>query len=159
MSTIDKPRTKTLPPLIAGQRLDQPTFHERYEAMPPETRAELVEGVVYMPSPMRRDHGTEGRIVAGWLFCYQLKTPGVEGADGATVKLDQQGEPQPDCQLHFAPELGGQIRYDPEGYFAVHPELIIEIARSSRAFDLARRRPITSGLGCGNMSLWSSTPT
>ena len=91
MSTIDEPRTKTLPPLIAGQRLDRPTFHERYEAMPPETRAELVGGVVYMPSPMRSDHGKEGRIVAGWMFHYQLKTPGVEGADGATVKLDQRG--------------------------------------------------------------------
>ena len=89
--------------------------------MPPETRAELVGGVVYMPSPMRRDHGTEGRIVAGWLFYYQLKTPGVEGADGATVKLDQQGEPQPDCQLHIAPELGGQIRYDPERLFCRAP--------------------------------------
>ena len=159
MSTVERSRVSTLPALIAGQRLDQPTFHERYEAMPPETRAELVGGVVYMPSPMRRNHGTEGRIVAGWLFYYQLKTPGVEGADGATVKLDQQGEPQPDCQLHIAPELGGQIRYDPEGYFAGAPELIIEIARSSRAFDLARRRPITSGLECRNTSLWSSTPT
>jgi hypothetical protein len=68
MSTIDEPRIKTLPPLIAGQRLDQPTFHERYEAMPPETRAELLGGVVSIPSPMRRDHGIEGCIVAGWLF-------------------------------------------------------------------------------------------
>ena len=42
-----------LPPLVAGQHLDQPTFHERYEAMPPETWAELVGGVVYMPSPVR----------------------------------------------------------------------------------------------------------
>ncbi len=93
-----------------------------------------------MPSPMRRDHGMEGRIVAGWLFYYQLKTPGVKGADGATVKLDQQGEPQPDCQLHIAPELGGQIRYDPEGYFAGAPELFIEIARSSRAYDLGAKK-------------------
>jgi len=140
MSTVKRPRVASLPVLIAGQRLDQPTFHERYEAMPPETRAELVGGVVYMPSPMRRDHGTEGRIGAGWLFYYQLKTPGVKGADGATVKLDQQGEPQPDCQLYIAPELGGQIRYDPEGYFAGVPELIVEIARSSRAFDLGAKK-------------------
>jgi hypothetical protein len=58
MSTGERVRTKiVLPPLVAGQHLDQPTFHERYEAMPPETRAELVGGVVYMPSPMRLDHG------------------------------------------------------------------------------------------------------
>ena len=53
MSTVDRPKARTLPPLVAGQQLDQPTFHERYEAMPPETRAELVGGVVYMPSPLR----------------------------------------------------------------------------------------------------------
>ncbi len=140
MSTVERPRVSTLPVLIAGQRLDQPNFHERYEAMPPETRAELVGGVVYMPSPMRGDHGMEGRIVAGWLFYYQLKTPGVKGADGATVKLDQQGEPQPDCQLFIAPDLGGQISLDPEGYFAGAPELIVEISRSSRAFDLGAKK-------------------
>jgi Uma2 family endonuclease len=140
MSTIDEPRKRTLPPLIAGQRLDQPSFHDRYEAMPPETRAELVGGVVFMPSPMRRDHGMEGHIVGGWLFHYQLKTPGVKGADGATVILDQQGEPQPDCQLFIAPEWGGQIRFDPNGYFAGAPELIIEVARSSRSFDLGVKK-------------------
>ena len=38
--------------LVEGQRLDQPTFHALYEAMPPGTRAELIDGVVYMPSPL-----------------------------------------------------------------------------------------------------------
>ena len=44
---IDRPRM-----LVEGQRLDQPTFHALYEAMPPGTRAELIDGVVYMPSPV-----------------------------------------------------------------------------------------------------------
>jgi len=34
MSTVEPPKRKTLPPLVHGQHLDQPTFHERYEAMP-----------------------------------------------------------------------------------------------------------------------------
>ena len=35
MSTVERAQpTKILPPLVAGQHLDQPTFHERYEAMP-----------------------------------------------------------------------------------------------------------------------------
>jgi hypothetical protein len=38
--------------LMEGQDLDQPTFHALYEAMPPGTRAELIDGVVYMPSPV-----------------------------------------------------------------------------------------------------------
>ena len=62
MSTVERPaKRRTLPPLEAGQHLDQPTFHERYEAMPPDTRAELVGGVVYMPSPLRDDHGEHGQ--------------------------------------------------------------------------------------------------
>ena len=44
---VDSART-----LVEGQRLDQPTFHALYEAMPPGTRAELIDGVVYMPSPV-----------------------------------------------------------------------------------------------------------
>ena len=93
MSTVERATRTTLPPLEAGQRLDQPTFHERYEAMPPDTRAELVGGVVYMPSPMRDDHGDTGqRSSAGWLFHYKWKTPGVRSAsDGSTVKLDELG--------------------------------------------------------------------
>jgi hypothetical protein len=67
MSTVDQPRKAALPSLIPGQRLDQPTFHERYEAMPPETRAELVGGVVYMPSPLSYDHGDTESNVSYWL--------------------------------------------------------------------------------------------
>ncbi len=29
MSTVDRPQPRLLPALEAGQRLDQPTFHER----------------------------------------------------------------------------------------------------------------------------------
>jgi Uma2 family endonuclease len=140
MSTVDRPKTRTVIPLSAGQRLDQPTFHERYEAMPPGTRAELVGGVVYMSSPMRGDHGESDHIVGGWLFHYQLYTPGVKGAGGATVKLDQEGEPQPDRQLFIPAELGGQVALDSQGYFNGPPELVVEISRSSRAFDLGAKK-------------------
>ncbi len=82
----------------------------------------------------------EGHIVAGWLFHYQLKTPGVSGAGGATVILGQQGEPQPDSVLFIAPDLGGQLDFDSKGYFAGAPELVVEIARSSRSFDLGPKK-------------------
>ena len=61
MSTVEKQSgastTTADPPLVDGERLSQAEFHRRYEAMPPRTRAELVGGIVYMPSPMSADHG------------------------------------------------------------------------------------------------------
>jgi Uma2 family endonuclease len=140
MSTVERTQPKTLPPLMDGQHLDQLTFHERYEAMPPDTRAELVGGVVFMPSPMRSDHGKQSRIVSGWLDRYERFTPGVEGGDGSTVKLDRGGEPQPDHLLLIAPESGGQCGLDEEGYLTGAPELIVEVARSSRKFDLNAKK-------------------
>jgi Uma2 family endonuclease len=141
MSTVEHARPKmSLPPLKDGERLDQPTFHKRYEAMPPNTRAELVGGVVYMPSPMSLDHGDESRNVAGWLFHFQWKTPGVEGGDGATAKLFEQSEPQPDHHLRIPAALGGHTHVDAGGYLAGPPELIVEIARSSRSFDLREKK-------------------
>ncbi len=121
MSTVRRPPTKTLPPLVAGQHLDQPTFHQRYEAMPPETRAELVDGVVYMPSPLIYDHGEEDCNVGGWLFHYKVFTRGVHSPINATVKLDRKGEPQPDCQLFIPAELGGQVHIDEERYITGAP--------------------------------------
>jgi Uma2 family endonuclease len=140
MSTVERVDTKVLPSLAAGQRLDQPTFHERYEAMPPETRAELVGGVVYMPSPVSKDHGEDDNDVSGWLFYYKVYTPGVSTPNTATVKLDPKGEPQPDCQLRVPRELGGQTYVDADGYIAGAPELVVEIARASRNYDLNQKK-------------------
>jgi Uma2 family endonuclease len=140
MSTIERPDRRVIPPLEAGQRLDQPTFHERYEAMPPSTRAELIGGVVYMPSPLRTDHGENSRVVSGWLLQYQRFTKGIRGADNTTVILGGFGEPQPDGLLFIPEALGGLSRIDKDGYIAGPPELIVEVARSSRAIDLGKKK-------------------
>jgi Uma2 family endonuclease len=145
MSTVKRAKAKAkartaIPPLTTGEHLDQPTFHERYEAMPPDTRAELVGGVVYMPSPLSTDHGEEDQNVSGWLFHYKVFTLGVSGANDTTVKLDPQSEPQPDCQLRIPSELGGQSHIDEHRYVAGAPELIVEVARSSRKFDLKQQK-------------------
>src|SRR5207248_180925 len=90
--------------------------------------------------PMRRDHGGTSRIVSGWLLYYQWKTLGLPGEDGGTVKLDAQGEPQPDHQLRIPAEMGGQTHIDDEGYITGAAELIVEIARSSRYYDLKQKK-------------------
>jgi len=135
MSTIDRQKPVTLPPLIAGQRLDRATFHERYEAMPPATRAELIEGIVHMPSPLSLDHGDENTPIVYWLGHYQRATPGVKTTINASTLLDDQAEPQPDVSLRILPECGGRTHVE-GGFLAGGPELVVEIARSSRTIDL-----------------------
>jgi hypothetical protein len=135
MSTAEHPRRTATPPLVAGQRLDQPTFHERYEAMPPGVRAELINGVVSMPSPAGLQHGSAHVPSLVWLSYYEENTPGVQVLDNATTFLGPRSEPQPDAMLRILPECGGQTVADPE-YVRGVPELILEVSHSSRYTDL-----------------------
>ena len=135
MSTIDRSAPVASPPLVAGQRLDRVTFHERYERMPPNTRAELIGGVVYMPSPLSFDHGDVNVPVVSWLVGYERATRGVRVTINASTLLDELGETQPDVSLRILPEYGGQTRIEGK-YLAGPPELVVEIARSSRSIDL-----------------------
>lgn len=139
MSTVDRTEARTLPPLVEGERLDRATFHERYEAMPPGTRAELVGGVVYMPSPLGYEHGKRDRGLSYWLGHYQRFTRGIGGAANATVQFDDYGEPQPDQQLRIPEELGGRSRIE-GGYVVGPPELVAEVSESSWKVDLGPKK-------------------
>lgn len=131
--------TRVLPPLIAGQCLDQPTFHPRYEAMPDGTWAEPVGGIVHMPSPLRSEHGDYDDVVAYWTGHYRRYTRGLRGGRNSTVILDRSGECQPDGQVRILEELGGQTRIV-DGSIVGAPELVIEIARTSRYSDLNEKK-------------------
>jgi len=121
--------------LVEGEHLDQPSFHARYEAMPPGTRAELIGGVVFMPSPVGRAHGQAQVTAIVWLSYYAENTPGVEVLDNATTVLGSKSEPQPDALLRILPECGGQTRTE-RGYGRGAPELVVEIAKATRYIDL-----------------------
>ena len=139
MSTVERPERLLFPPLVAGQRLDQPTFHERYASMPPGTRAELVGGVVYMPSPLSLTHGEPDHNLGGLFFLYKRATPGVRGAPNVTVKLGLYGEPQPDLVLLIPEGLGGQSRLV-GSYIIGAPELVAEVGLTTRSFDLGPKK-------------------
>jgi Uma2 family endonuclease len=128
-----------MPPLEAGDRLDQPTFHARYQAMPEDTRAELIGGVVHMPSPLKRPHGRVHMLVNGWLLAYESATPGIEALDNATNILGPESEPQPDACLRILPEHGGQTREENE-YVVGPPELVVEVASGMESIDLHAKR-------------------
>jgi hypothetical protein len=78
-----------LPPLDSGDRLTRSEFERRYDAMPHLKKAELIEGVVYMPSPVRvRSHGKPHGQIMSWVGVYCAATPGVDFADNPTLRLD-----------------------------------------------------------------------
>ena len=122
-------------PLVEGQRLDQPTFHARYEAMPPGIRAELINGVVLMPSPVGPPHGRASLSTAMWLGFFQGQTPGVEALVDTSTALGLKSEPQPDAQLRILPEYGGRTQADRRFVHGV-PELLVEVAHATRYTDL-----------------------
>ena len=115
-----------------GQRLDQPTFHALYQAMPPGTRAELIDGVVYMPSPVSLEHGEAHVLVIVWLDYYADETRGTRVLDNATTILGWKSEPQPDGLLRILPEYGGRTWN--EGGFVQRSllELVVEVSKATR---------------------------
>jgi hypothetical protein len=127
----------TVPRLQNGDHLTRAEFERRYDADPRIKKAELIDGVVYMPSPVRHTHhGTQHFDTIAWLGRYVVATPCIEGGDNGSLRLDLKNEPQPDSYLIIRPELDGQVRIDEEGYIVGAPEWIGEIAASSVSYDL-----------------------
>ena len=123
-------------PLENGDRLARCEFEKRYLARPDIKKAELIEGVVHMPSPVRATHAQKHGDLLAWLRVYSASTPGVAVLDNATVRLDLDNEPQPDVLMRIESATTGQSRVDADDYVAGAPELVVEIVASSAAYDL-----------------------
>src|SRR5262249_11449095 len=104
---------KPVPPLRNGDRLTQAEFHRRYEASPSPVKVELIGGVVYMASPLGRQHGFFSVDLLFLMELYVQATSGVELLNGATTILGEESEPEPDVSLRILPEYGGQSRTIP----------------------------------------------
>ncbi|MFI5381023.1 MAG: Uma2 family endonuclease [Tepidisphaerales bacterium] len=132
------PPATPFPPLANGDRLTREEFHRRYERMPHLKKAELIEGVVYMPSPVRvTHHGQPHAHLTIWLGHYVALTPGVGPiGDNSTVRLDEDNEVQPDLFLLLPPSAGGAAEADADGYISGPPDLVCEVAASSVSIDL-----------------------
>jgi len=129
--------TPGLPILEGGDRLSRAEFERRYQGMPEVKKAELIEGVVYVASPVRiKHHGEPHGDIVTWLGLYKVATPGVMLGDNTTVRLDGENEPQPDALLRIDEFCGGQSRISEDDYIEGAPELIVEIAASSASYDL-----------------------
>jgi Uma2 family endonuclease len=123
--------------------------------MPHVKKAELLRGVVYMPSPVRMDqHGEPQADLVGWLGWYKAATPGVRAADNATVLLGPEDEPQPDALLMIPGALGGQSVVGVQGYLEGAPELAAEVASSSASYDLHVKLAVYREHGVREYLVW-----
>lgn len=134
MAIVSKP--SEILELHNGDRMTREEFHRIYEQMPEDFRAELIGGIVYVNSPLGLRHGINHSPLGSVFFAYESRTPGTESGDNTTILLGDGGEPQPDLFLRILPEYGGQSRTTHDDYIDGAPELVAEIAHSSRAIDL-----------------------
>ncbi|WP_245555362.1 Uma2 family endonuclease [Baaleninema simplex] len=137
MSRGKQVASKLVPILESGDRLSRVEFEKRYHGMPYVKKAELVEGVVYVASPVRMGkHANPHARVITWLGVYEAIAPSVTLGDNATVRLDSKNEVQPDALLRLDASAGGQSRISEDDYLEGAPELIVEIAASTASYDL-----------------------
>lgn len=139
-------------PLESGDRLSRDEFHRRYLLRPDIKKAELVDGVVYVASPVRiEQHGEPHTLIAGWAFTYGVAHPDVRIATDSTVRFDELNEVQPDVFL-IRPGRLGAIGQD--GYFHGAPDLVVEIAASSAAYDLHAKKSVYEREGVPEYIVW-----
>jgi Uma2 family endonuclease len=130
-----------VPPLENGDRLTRAEFERRYDAMPNLKKAELIEGEVFMPSPVRYErHSHPHTRLITWLGNYETDTPGVGAGDNGSIRLDLDNEPQPDGFLIIRPECGGHVRISEDDYIEGAPELVAEVSTSSVSYDLGKKK-------------------
>jgi Uma2 family endonuclease len=144
-----------VPPLENGDRLTRAEFERRYAAMPENVRAELVEGVVIMASPVRHTmHGQPHADLTTWAGMYRVGTPGVLSGDNATVRLDLDNEPLPDVYLMIDPAHGGKARIDEDDYINGAPEFVAEVAASTVSHDLGPKLNAYRRNGVSEYLVW-----
>ena len=144
-----------IPLLENGDRLTRKEFERRYHAMPRLKKAELIEGIVFMPSLLHFERHAEPHArIMGWLGIYWAATPGVELADNATLRLDADNEFQPDALLRLPERAGGTSRISRDDYLEGAPELIVEVASTSASHDLHDKRKVYRRNGIREYLVW-----
>jgi Uma2 family endonuclease len=144
-----------IPPLENGDRLNRWEFERRYHAMPHLKKAELIEGVVFMPSPLHfKQHAEPHALVMGWLATYWAATPGVRLADNATLRLDADNEFQPDALLCLSEQANGHAWVSEDDYLEGAPELVAEVAATSASKDMHDKRKVYRRMGVREYIVW-----
>ena len=115
-----------------GDRMSRDEFLWRWEQIPELKFAELIDGVVYLSSPLSTLHSTYDVMLIRWLTQFEENVSGVLVLASATWLLGD-SSPQPDVALirrsRGTSHSEGKYRQGP-------PELAVEVSYSSRSYDL-----------------------
>ena len=152
-ASVDQSTRDPVPLLQSGDRLTRREFERRYARMPHTKKAELIEGVVYLASPLSADHGRPHSSIMTWLGMYKIATPGADLLDNTSTRLDSDNEVQPDAMLRLDENVGGQTRII-DGFVEGPPELVVEIAVSSAAIDLGDKKRAYRRAGVCEYVVW-----
>jgi Uma2 family endonuclease len=138
-----------------GDRLTRDEFERRWDAMPDLKKAELIEGVVYMPPAVSHDwHSAPHFDLIIALGPYRSATPGIRGGDNGSLRLDLDNMPQPDAYLIVLPTHGGQVQISGDGYVEGAPEFVAEVAASSASYDLHDKLKVYRRNGVREYVVW-----
>jgi Uma2 family endonuclease len=133
------------PGLVTGERLTVEEFLRRWEELPDLKNAELIDGVVYVSSPVSLDHGRLDWRIIWWLSQYAYATPGCDGGSDSTWLMSGSA-PQPDVYLRILPSHGGQSGSE-RSFGAGAPELAVEISVTSADLDLGPKMALYQRAG------------
>jgi Uma2 family endonuclease len=143
----------SLPTLEAGDHLTRDEFERRYAMREDIHKAELVQGVVYVPSPVKfDDHSEPVSLMTGWLRFYAATHTGARVGNDGTVRLSPVDVVQPDVMMFRSGE--GAARIDADRYVEGAPELVVEVAASSAAYDLHTKKESYRKAGVKEYIVW-----
>lgn len=158
-SSVKKPKgqprsSRFIPPLENGDMLSLAEFLRRYEDMHDVKKAELIEGITHMPSPVRIAlHAKPDGLIHGWLFNYSIEHD-LEFYPNATLLLDTENSFQPNAVLCSKPRKGGRVWLNDKGYLCGSPELVVEVAASTASIDLRDKLRVYRRNGVNEYIVW-----
>lgn len=139
------------PELENGAVMTREEFHAAYVQCEGYERVELIEGVVYLPSPIKiESHARPQSLLLLWLSTYALGNPALLATGPASVLLDDLNEPEPDALLLRT--TPGWM--SPDGYVVKAPELLVEIAATTKSRDLNQKKRAYERNGVKEYVVW-----
>jgi len=151
MAAVPQSFAHTQLPLENGDELTLDQFEDRYAQHPEIKKAELIEGAVYVASPVSNEHGEPHFSLRIWLGLYCLERSDVIGGDNTSLRLPPSTMLQPDLYLR---KVSGTARIGDKGYMESAPELVAEISGTSASYDLHSKMEIYRRAGVQEYIVW-----